>query len=262
MKGGEAANPNHSCPLNGSGPRARGAPLPTRLAPKTDRNTLTMNTLNSKDCNKFKQAREAKWNRSVPKDRRNQGDANQRLKTNAYIRAGTLNLQGAWDTGQAGTDGGKLNEITRLMDDLKIDVLALQETKRPYNDVLRSNGYIFVFASTIVKATSMKAGDEGYQYRHNKGRKRKQRTIKNKCKGNGKGKTKSHGKGKRKTERDNNTEWHGVGFAYNEELDKCREFYKQVSSRHIELQFAAGRGPIKFTNDYAPQSSRPPNERI
>ena len=65
---------------------------------------------------------------------------------------------------------------------------------------------------------------------------------------------------KRKMERDNNTEWHGVGFDYREELEKCTELYKQVSSRHIELQFAAGAGPIKFTNYHAPQCGQPPNE--
>ena len=68
-----------------------------------------------------------------------------------------------------------MDEIKRLMEDLKIDVLALQETTRPYNDVVRSDGYIFVFASSIVNATSEKTGDEGYQYRHNKGRSKKKR---------------------------------------------------------------------------------------
>jgi hypothetical protein len=113
-EGRGSSRPKYGCPLNGRGPRARGASLPNRLAPKTDRKTLTTNTLNLKDCNKFKQAREDKWNQSVPKHRTNQGDANRRLKTSSYIRAGTLNLQGAWDNGPTGTDGGKMIGTKRL----------------------------------------------------------------------------------------------------------------------------------------------------
>ena len=43
---------------------------------------------------------------------------------------------------------------------------------------------------------------------------------------------------------------------------KTRDFYTQLSSREIEIQFAACGGSIKFHNFYAPQSGRPPNERI
>ena len=44
-EGRGSSRPKYNCPLNGRGPRARGASLPIRLAPKTDRNTLTTNTL-------------------------------------------------------------------------------------------------------------------------------------------------------------------------------------------------------------------------
>ena len=57
-----------------------------------------------------------------------------RIKT--IIKAGNLNPQGAWDTGPSGIGGGKLEQITRYMDKRTIDLLALQETKRPSNDVI------------------------------------------------------------------------------------------------------------------------------
>ena len=79
---------------------------------------------------------------------------------------------------------------------------------------------------------------------------------------------KSHGKGKRQNTNitDSETEWHGVGFVYKKELEKCREFYKQTSSREIEIQLSDGGygegGGIKFTSFYAPQSGRPPHEKM
>ena len=103
-----------------------------------------------------------------------------------------------------------------------MDVLALQETKRPFSDVIKKNGYIFVFASSIVSTKANNIVGTNYQFRANKGRK-KQKAIGNfplKGKGKGSGKGKSHGKGKRTNtnETDSETEWHGVGFAYKEEL--------------------------------------------
>ena len=42
------------------------------------------------------------------------------------IKAGTLNLQGAWDTSPSWLDGCKLEEIARYMDQKKIEVHAFQ----------------------------------------------------------------------------------------------------------------------------------------
>ena len=209
--------------------------------------------------------------KQVREDRPFLGKESKQMKIKTIIKAGTLNLQGAWDTGSSGIGGGKLEEITRYMDQGKIDLLALQETKRPLNDVIKKNGYIFVFASSIENAKTNNTEDNNYQFRANKGKKKQKQIGSTPHKGKGKGKGhgekrakgKSHGKGKRKKTCKANmeTEWHGVGFAYKEEFEKCREFYKQIGSREIAIQFSAAGGPIKFTNYYAPQSGRPPNER-
>ena len=75
--------------------------------------------------------------KQVREDRPYLGKESKQLKIKSIIKAGTLNLQGARDTGSSGIGGGKLEEITRYMDRAKIDLLALQETKRPLNDVIK-----------------------------------------------------------------------------------------------------------------------------
>ena len=50
------------------------------------------------------------------------GEDSKQIKIKTIIKAGTLNLQGAWDTGSTRIGGGKLDEITRYMDQGKIDL--------------------------------------------------------------------------------------------------------------------------------------------
>ena len=97
------------------------------------------------------------------------GEESKRMKINTTIQTGTLNLQGAWDTGPSGIGGGKQEEIARYMDQGKIDLLALQETRRSLNDVIKKNGYIFVLASSIENARTSNTEKNGYQSRANKG---------------------------------------------------------------------------------------------
>ena len=256
---------------------------PTTLAKRADEHDARKTHLNTVKTDLTKKARDSKKEeRSFNEDKK---EPKEQIKADTHIVAATLNLQGAGGTGSA--SGGKLDEITWMMDKLNIDILALQETKRPLNDTLKRNGYVFIFSSDIVTGNQKSQRDENYQFRANKGVKKK-RTPKNAiggentqpsnsnpsqsfagkpdkpAKGSGKGKTKGkgkkHGKGKRRKEEEG-TEWHGVGFAYKEKLENSRIAYKQTSSRGMEIEFAAGGGPIKFVNHYAPQSGRPPNER-
>ena len=87
--------------------------------------------------------------------------------------------------------------FTRSLE-LDIDVLALQETKRPLNDVLTRNGYKFVFASDAVTVKRRDTSENHFPNRANKGRKKNGRAIKhsNGGKGKGKGKAKSRTKPK------------------------------------------------------------------
>ena len=71
---------------------------------------------------------------------------------------------------------GNLHEITSLMDDLNIDVMGVQETKRPMNDIIKKNGYIFVFSSSV-EGKSKGVGDRSFQHRANKGRRKKTLSI-------------------------------------------------------------------------------------
>ena len=106
------------------------------------------------------------------------GKEGKQFKNKTKIKTGTLNLQGAWDTGPSGIGGGKLDAITRFMDNTNLDVLALQETKRPSNDVIKKIGYIFVFASSIVSTKANTIVDTNYQFRADEGR-TKQKVIGN-----------------------------------------------------------------------------------
>ena len=58
------------------------------------------------------------------------------------------------------------------MDHGKIDLLALQETKTPLNEVIKKNGYLFVFASSIENVKTSNTKDNNYQFRANKGKKK------------------------------------------------------------------------------------------
>ena len=176
----------------------------------------------------------------------------QAIRVKAEIKIATLNLQGGGNEGAA----DKIDEITDFMEKEDIDVMCLQETKRPHNDVIRKGDYIFVFASNITNA-SKKDREEKFQFKNNKGKKREGNSIQDH-----EPKGKGHGKGKRKKDDKKETEWHGVGIAYKANLEKCRHFYKQSSSREISIQFEARGSPLRITNVYAPQSGRPPNERI
>jgi hypothetical protein len=122
------------------------------------------------------------------------------------LKVGTLNLQGAGENEANGfAEATKFDEVIDLMNKTCLDVLGLQETKRPSNDVFIKHGIVFVFASSISGKLGKGCGDGSFQNRANKGR-QKIKTVDNVKRGKGKGKAqgsktkggKNHGKGKRK----------------------------------------------------------------
>ena len=63
-------------------------------------------------------------------------------------------------------------EIVNLMKEEELDVMGLQETKRPYNDVMTVGDFIFVFSSDKEPPTGNNNKKEEYQFRNNKGKPR------------------------------------------------------------------------------------------
>ena len=118
-----------------------------KLAPKTYRNNVSSTTYNSLIGTKYNNAQTNRINKALMEIKPN---ANKAINVKAELKLATLNLQGGANEGAA----DKSDEITDYMATKEIDVLCLQETKRPHNDVFRKNGYIFVFASSITKAES------------------------------------------------------------------------------------------------------------
>ena len=126
------------------------------------------------------------------------------------LTIGTLNVQDMGAHGTEGIDEGKTDEIIYLMDRLDIDVLALQETKRPYNDVFRKDDYVFVFASNITTRKPPKPVTPGFTSKANKANLQKQGP-----KGTGKGKRRQEF-----TKEADNREHIGVGFCHKQTLEK------------------------------------------
>lgn len=214
------------------------------------------------DTNKLKRAQQFRQNLTIPEVREKSKDENKIKK--ASLRIATLNLQGSAENeaAEGAAEAGKLQEVARLMEEERIDILGLQETKRPMNDVIRVGDYIFVFASDKEPKTKG-ASDGKYQYRNNKGRCKKSAIACDQIGGvKAAGKGKSHGKGRRRKEVGQEVEHHGVGFAYRAELETSRKYYLQHNSRRIDIEFEAAGGPLHIVNFYAPHMGRPPNERI
>ena len=132
-----------------------------------------------------------------------------------------------------GLDQGKTDQIIQLMEAENLDILALQETKRPHNDTFTKDGYVFVFSSSF--DTPPKKCENPlirqFLWKANKNKK----TIK------------GHGKGKQKRE-NKETEHYGVGLCYKEKLEKARLFYKQVGSKEMHLAFQTHHSPLRFVN--------------
>lgn len=172
------------------------------------------------------------------------------LKTNignkpkkAHYNIATLNLQGA-GLNTEGIDGGKVDEIVAYMEAQEIDLLCLQETKRPLNDTFTKGDYCFVFSSDYNTIHKPKTNDD---FLH---------------KANAKPKPiKGHGKGKRKLPNPDQ-EHIGVGFCYSNKMEKMRESFQQISGREIHIKFRSRNTPLYVINVNAPQQGRPPNERI
>ena len=82
----------------------------------------------------------------------------------------------------------KDEEIINYMERYKIDILALQETKRPTSDKFQKRGFTFMFSSSELTKVELPVNRKG--------------------KGKAKGQAKGRGKGKRKerwkTNEDNN----------------------------------------------------------
>ena len=150
-------------------PRAKGQKDCNKLARRSEKNYN--NNFNLTHFQSVKNAKLRKENNATAENRKRLGSKQDKMmKRKTNITIGTLNQQGSGGNPNAGTLGGKLDEVTRLMDNLEVDVMGLQETKRPLNDVVKLNGYTFVFASSL-EAGKKKESDNNFQFKHNKGTK-------------------------------------------------------------------------------------------
>ena len=109
--------------------RADGGDDNQKTAPKTDRTDKRLRRLNLQQCTRWTNARKNTNLKEVKENKPSIGKEAKQLKNKVNIKAGTLNLQGAWDTGPSGLASGKLDEVARYMDEVNLDLLALQGTK-------------------------------------------------------------------------------------------------------------------------------------
>ena len=141
--------------LNTPSPGTDGRKGCDKLVPKAYRNNFSNTTHSLVHCNKYKKAQINKINSGCP-EVRPPNSSDQAIKAKAKLKIASLNLQGSWTGGTNAGAADKSEEIIDYMNKENIDIMGVQETKRPHNDVFRRNGYIFVFASSITNAANKK----------------------------------------------------------------------------------------------------------
>ena len=115
------------------------------------------------------------------------------------LNIASLNLQGT-SLGTEGIDAGKSEEIINLVDKHDIDILCVQENKRPLNDRFIKGNYTFLFASDY---NNIRKPADNKDFLH------KSKKIHKSIKG--------HGKGKRKIDqKDREHIWVGITYKTNE----------------------------------------------
>ena len=130
----------------------------------------------------------------------------------------------------------------RIMKDLQIDIMCLQETHINTNSYEETYGYFFIFSTSV----SDKERDERNKQAKEKASQRK---------GKGKGKGRESRKGQQLA-----IERAGVGFIIDENILATVQDIEQISGRNIKLTLNSYTNPIHIISTYAPQSSVGNNE--